>query len=252
LPSCLPGYAIDIEDVVYESTVDGSCSGSRLCSLHNKNTLTFACNHKRTCNVAIRDFRFHINSTCGSTVRFFTKYRCLPVIQEQKDYLCEASTARRTSLGDINLSCPRNYRLHITMALIGVNIKQQQHEETSPSARNHPKCNKDTYWICTYYVPDGYRDVCNNRNDQCKIKYNERPALKGCPYGVSSNFSLVEYSCIPGRDFLIAGKQRENIFLLQVNVSPKIFLGLISVQRMDPNEFLSIVVFSNRRIIHAH
>lgn len=197
LPSCLPGYAIDIEDVVYESTTDGKCSGKSLCSLHNKNTLTFACNHKQTCNVEIRHFRFHINATCGSTVRFFTKYRCLPVIHEQKDYLCESSK-RRPNLADIKLECARYYRLHITLALVGISVKQQD-----DMIQQHFKCNKDTYWLCNHYVSDAYRNVCSNQlnhgsGDRCEIRPNDRPRLKGCQHGEVSNFSLVEYSCIPG------------------------------------------------------
>ena len=198
LPSCLPGSAIDIEDVVYESTVDGTCSGTRRCSLHNKNTLTFACNRKRTCNVDIRHFRFHINATCGSTVRFFTKYRCVPVIHEQKDYLCESPSARRPNQGDINLSCQPGYRLHITMALVGVSVRP-----SDDAGRNRFKCNKDTYWLCNHYIPDAYRNACSNqlsrgRADQCRIQYSDRPALRECQHGPSSNFSMVEYSCIPG------------------------------------------------------
>ena len=198
LPSCLPGYAIDIEDVIYQSTADGTCSGALLCSLHNRNTLTFACNRKKTCNVDIRHFRFHINATCGSTVRFYTKYRCLPVIHEQKEYLCESPTARRPQLGDLNPSCTNYYRLHITMALIGISVKPQD-----SMTKSSFKCNKDTYWMCNHYIPDAYRNVCDNQvnrgvGEQCKIRYSDRPALRGCEYGSTSNFSIVEYSCIPG------------------------------------------------------
>ncbi|CAF1246546.1 unnamed protein product [Rotaria sordida] len=196
LPSCLPGYAIDIEDVVYESTIDGTCSGRSLCSTHNKNTLTFACNQKQMCDVNIKHFRFHINKTCGSTVRFFTKYRCLPVIHEQKDYLCE-STIRRTNLADINLSCERYYRLHITMALVGISVKPNDN-----TRKTQFKCNKNIYWLCNYYVADAYGNVCNNQlnrgnGEHCQIRSSDRPRLKGCEYGEASNFSLVEYSCIP-------------------------------------------------------
>lgn len=198
LATCLPGFDIDIDDVVYESTTDGECSGKKLCSLHNKNTLTFACNHKRICNLKIRHFRFHINSTCGSTVRFYIKYRCLPVIHEQKDYLCD-SLIRRGNSPDINLSCENDYRLYIKLALVGINI--QQHDQSNRP--QHFQCNKDTYWVCNQYVPDSYRNVCNNQlnrryGSQCEIRYNDRPRLKGCQYGETSNFSLVEYLCIPG------------------------------------------------------
>jgi hypothetical protein len=198
LASCLPGYVIDIDDVVYESTVDGKCSGKKLCSLHNKNTLTFACNRKHLCELKIRHFRYHINSTCGSTIRFFIKYRCLPVIQEQKDYLCDTSI-RRGNLQDINLSCENYYRLYIKMALVGISARQ--HDDIYNN--DHFICNKDTYWHCNHYVPDAYRNVCNNQlnrgiGNQCQIRYNDRPRLKGCPYGELSNFSLVEYLCIPG------------------------------------------------------
>jgi len=80
------------------------------------------------------------------------------------------------------------------MALVGISVKPQD-----PTNKNHFQCNKDTYWLCNYYVPDAYRNVCNNRNgNQCQIRYNDRPRLKGCSYGESSNFSLVEYLCIPG------------------------------------------------------
>ena len=144
----------------------------------------------------IRLFRFHINSTCGSTVRFYIKYRCLPVIQEQKDYLCDSST-RRGNSPDINLSCENDYHLYIKLALVGISVRQQ-----SDSIRNRFTCNKDTYWLCNYYVPDAYRNVCNNQlnrgyGSQCVIRYNDRPRLKGCQYGEASNFSLVEYLCIP-------------------------------------------------------
>ena len=200
LPSCLPGYVIDIENVIFESTTDGSCTGTTLCQVENKNALLFACNRKRTCQVDAKDLRFHVNGTCGSTKRFFTKYRCLPVIQEQKDYLCESPTTRRATLGDINLSCERNYRLHITMASIGISIKPQDDQ-----TKARFKCNKDTPWICTQYVSDVYRSVCHNQlrpgqDDQCKIRYSDRPVLKDCPHGTGSNYSMVEYSCIPGRN----------------------------------------------------
>jgi len=199
LPSCLPGYVIDIENVIYESTRDDTCSGTVLCQIENKNTLLFACNRKRTCHIDINNLRFYINSTCNSTIRFFVQYRCLPVIQEQKDYLCESSTLRRPTLGDINLSCIRNYRLHITMALIGISLKQQ--DETG--IKNRFKCGKDTQTICNNYIPNGYRDVCDSQSKQeCKITYNQRPMLNDCQYGMTSNFSLVEYLCIPGKFFV--------------------------------------------------
>ncbi|CAF4530965.1 unnamed protein product [Rotaria socialis] len=198
LPACLPGYTIDIEDVVYESTTDDSCRGTTLCHIENKNTLLFACNRKRTCNIDTNNLHFHINSTCGSTKRFFVTYRCLPVIQEQKDYLCDASTQRRARLGDINLSCEKKYRLYIKMASIGISIKQQ--DELN---KNRFKCNKDTPTICNSNVPSAYRDVCDSQirdenDDQCKIRFNERPTLKDCQHGTTSNFSMVEYLCIPG------------------------------------------------------
>ncbi|CAF4269134.1 unnamed protein product [Rotaria magnacalcarata] len=203
LPACLPGYTIDIEDVVYESTTDNSCRGTTLCHIENKNTLLFACNRKRTCNIDTNNLHFHINSTCGSTKRFFVTYRCLPVIQEQKDYLCDASTQRRARLGDINLSCEKNYRLYIKMASIGISIKQQDE-----SNKNRFKCNKDTPTICNSNVPNAYRGVCDSQirdgnDDQCKIRFNERPMLKDCQHGITSNFSMVEYLCIPGEYFTI-------------------------------------------------
>ncbi|CAF2140111.1 unnamed protein product [Rotaria magnacalcarata] len=196
LPSCLPGYAIEIEEVVYESTSDGTCSGRSLCSYQNRNALSFACNNKQKCNVDIRHSRFHINKTCGSTVRFFTKYRCLPVIQEQKNYSCE-STMRQANSGDINLFCDNNYRLHIKMALVGIIGKPHD------GIKTRVKCNKNTYWLCNHYVQDAYRSVCNNQlsygtGNQCKIRFSERPRLNGCEHGDLSNFSLVEYACIPG------------------------------------------------------
>ncbi|UJR09528.1 hypothetical protein I4U23_013765 [Adineta vaga] len=197
LPSCLPGYIIDIENVIYESTIDNSCSGTTRCQIENKNPLSFACNHKRICTVNINDLRFPINSTCGSTIRLYTTYRCLPVIHDQTDYLCESSIVRRVTSGDINLSCARNYRLYIKMALIGISLRQQI-EQTG----NRFKCNKDTQTICTSSIQNAYRDVCDSQlkqgNDgECKIRYNDRPPLKDCPYGMMSNFSMVEYSCIP-------------------------------------------------------
>jgi hypothetical protein len=84
------------------------------------------------------------------------------------------------------------------LALVGISVKPQNDLFKSPF-----KCNKDTYWLCNYYVPDAYRNVCNNQlnygvGDRCTIRSNDRPRLKGCQYGESSNFSLVEYSCIPG------------------------------------------------------
>ena len=199
LPSCLPGYVLEIENVIYESTRDNTCSGTVLCQMENKNTVFFACNRKRTCQMDLNNLRFHINATCGTTIRFFIQYRCLPVIQEQKDYLCDSSTTRRPSLGDINLSCMRNYRLHITMALIGISLRQNE-ETAAVAAKNRFKCNKETPTACTAYVPDGYRDICDGQSKQeCKITYNQRPTLNDCPYGTVSNFSLVEYSCIPGK-----------------------------------------------------
>jgi hypothetical protein len=212
LPSCLPGYVIDIENVIYESTRDDTCSGTVLCQIENKNTFLFACNRKRTCQIDINTLRFHINSTCSSTIRFFVQYRCLPVIQEQKDYLCESSTLRRPSLGDINLSCIRNYRLHITMSLIGISLKQHD-ETTTTTIKNRFKCNKDTQTICNNYISNNYQDVCDIQSKQeCKITYNQRPELKDCQYGMTSNFSLVEYSCIPGNRFLFKENLLENCF----------------------------------------
>jgi hypothetical protein len=198
LPSCLPGYVLDIENVIYESTRDDTCSGMVLCRIENKNTFAFGCNRKRTCQIDLNNLRFHINSTCSSTIRFFVQYRCLPVIQEQKDYLCESSTSRRPSLGDINLSCIRNYRLHITTAFIGLSLKQQ--DETIGTKKIF-KCNKDTQTTCINYIPNNYRDVCDSQSKhECKITYNQRPMLKDCQDGItSSNFSLVEYLCIPGK-----------------------------------------------------
>ncbi|CAF4274020.1 unnamed protein product [Rotaria sp. Silwood2] len=197
-PSCLPGYIIDIENVVYESTNDNSCTGLTLCQIENKNTVLFACNRKRTCHIDINTLHFHINSTCHTTKRLYIKYRCLPIIQEQKDYLCESSSQRRIRSGEINLSCIRNYRLYITNALIGISIKQQQDEINKSSF----KCNKDTQTICNYNIPNAYHDVCDSQlkhgsDDQCKIKYHERPTLKDCQHGMASNFSMVEYLCIP-------------------------------------------------------
>lgn len=85
------------------------------------------------------------------------------------------------------------------MALVGISTRQ--HDDIN---RNNFKCNKDTYWFCNYYVPDAYRNVCNNQltygaGSQCQIRYSDRPRLKDCSYGEFSNFSLVEYLCIPGR-----------------------------------------------------
>ncbi len=139
-------------------------------------------------------------------MRFFTKYRCLPVIQEQKDYLCESSI-RRASLADIKLECTKYYRLHITLALVGISVKQQD-----DTTQQRFKCNKDTYWICNHYVPDAYGNVCSNQlnrgiGDRCEIRLNDRPRLKGCQYGEVSNFSLVEYSCIPGN--FMKGKKKD-------------------------------------------
>jgi hypothetical protein len=93
------------------------------------------------------------------------------------------------------------------MALVGIIIRQ--HDE---AIKSHFKCDKDTYWLCNHYVPDAYRNVCNNQlnygsGNQCEIRYSDRPRLKGCQYGETSNFSLVEYSCIPGK-FL--NKKRKN------------------------------------------
>ena len=84
------------------------------------------------------------------------------------------------------------------MALIGISVKPQ----TNP-IRSHFKCDKDTYWLCNQYVSDAYRHVCGSQlnrgiGDQCHIRSSDRPKLRECQYGISSNFSLVEYSCIPG------------------------------------------------------
>ena len=212
-PSCLPGYVIDVENVIYESTNDNKCSGITLCRLENKNTFLFICNRKRTCLFNTNHLNFHINSTCGSVIRFSIKYRCLPVIQEQSDYLCTQSTKRRVRLGDINLSCERNYRLHITEALIGMSIKTKN--QTINNRRF--QCNKNTATICNYTVPNAYRDVCNNQlneknDDHCKIKYYQRPPLKDCPYGMMSNYSLVKYLCIPGQFYFAILLKEENSF----------------------------------------
>ena len=85
------------------------------------------------------------------------------------------------------------------MALVGISVRQQ-----GDSNRNRVQCNKDTYWLCNHYVPDSYRNVCNNQinrgyGSQCEIRYSDRPRLKGCPNGEASNFSLVEYLCIPSK-----------------------------------------------------
>ncbi|CAF1399920.1 unnamed protein product [Adineta ricciae] len=197
LPSCLPGYIIHIENVMYESTTDDTCSGTARCRIENKNTLLFACNRKRTCSINITDLRFSINSTCGSTRRVYTTYRCLPVIYDQTDFLCESSAGRRVTSGDINLSCARNYRLYIKTALAGISLRQQ-----ADQTGNRFKCNRDTPTICTTPTQNDYRYICDNQLKQgngaeCKIRYNERPLLRDCPYGTVSNFSMVEYSCIP-------------------------------------------------------
>lgn len=210
LPSCLPGYLIDIENVIYESTSDDTCSGTTLCKIENKNTFVFACNRKRTCQIDINTLRFHISSKCGSTKRFFIYYRCLPTIYEQKDLLCESSTSRRPSLGDINLSCTKDYRLHITNATIGISLKSQD------DIRTRFKCNKDTQTICNTPVPNNYQDICQVQSKQeCKITYNQRPMLRNCPYESTSNFSSVEYSCIPGiYIYILRYKNNRQIILL--------------------------------------
>jgi len=189
--SCSAGYVIDIDDVVYESTIDGECSGQRLCSLQNKNTLTFTCNRKRLCSLKIQQLHFYINSTCQTANRFYIKYRCLPVIQTEKQYQCDSSTHRGSST-TIHLSCENFFRLYVKMALVGISTQQSS-----------SLCDKNTYWLCNHYVPDAYRNVCNNRlsytsGSQCDIHYNDRPRLKACPHGEYSNFSMIEYLCIPG------------------------------------------------------
>lgn len=199
LPSCLPGYVLEIDNVIYESTRDQTCSGITHCPVENKNAFLFACNRKRTCQIDLTKLAFHINATCGITSRFFVQYRCLPVIQEQKDYLCESFTQRRPALSDINLSCMRNYRLHITKASVGISLKSPQ-DESNP--KNRFKCNRETDTTCITDVPSVYRDICLSQSKQeCKIPYNQRPTLNNCPHGTASNFSYVEYSCIPGKDF---------------------------------------------------
>jgi len=83
------------------------------------------------------------------------------------------------------------------MSLIGISLKQ--HDETTTTVKNRFKCNKDTQTVCNNYVQNNYRDVCDTQSKQeCKITYNQRPNLKDCEYGMASNFSLVEYLCIPG------------------------------------------------------
>jgi hypothetical protein len=204
---------------MYESTINNLCSGLTLCQIENKNIFSFACNRKRTCQIDINTLRFHINSTCGTTVRFYTYYRCLPVIQEQKDYLCESPSAiqRRIPLGDINLACERNYRLYITKALIGISLKQQDDMITT---KNRFKCNKDTQSTCNYNIPYAYRDICDNQSkDQCKIKYNDRPMLKDCQYGMTSNYSMVEYSCIPSEEIT---EDLPRIDICSVDISERI------------------------------
>lgn len=207
LPSCPVGYAVEIDDVIYESTIDGKCSGSLYCSVNNKNALAFACNGKQICTVDIRNFRFQINSTCGATVRFFSKFRCLPVLYDQKDYFCQSPNIRNPNQGDLTISCQNNYHLHIKMALIGISVKSQD-----LSNRNRWKCDKNTYWLCNHYIPDAYRNVCQNqlhRNspERCLIRYSDRPQLRNCPHGSSSNFSIVEYVCVPGEKTITDIKQ---------------------------------------------
>ena len=77
------------------------------------------------------------------------------------------------------------------------------------------QCGKDTYWLCNYYIPDNYRNVCENQlsrnaGDQCQIRYADRPTLRGCEYRTNSNFSIVEYSCIPS-DHLVEDLPRLDI-----------------------------------------
>jgi hypothetical protein len=199
LASCLPGYVIDIDSVTFESTHDDSCSGISRCQSEQTHPLVSSCNRKRTCQLEIAALRFHLNSTCGSTKRFFIKYRCLPVIYEQKDYVCDSPSARRVTQGDINLSCARNFRIHITSAIIGMSLKPS--DELS---RARYKCNKDTISTCHFYASDNYRHVCTSQltstqEDQCKIRYHDRPGLNECSYGSTSNYSMVEYLCIPGK-----------------------------------------------------
>ena len=193
LPSCLPGYVLDIDNVIYESTHDDSCSDITRCRIESKNSLAFACNRKRTCQIELANLHFHINSTCGTTRRFFIQYHCLPIIQEQKDYFCDSPTYRRPLLGDINLSCIKNYRLIILNAWIGLSLR------SSDDFSSKIKCNRDTLTTCQYDLSTNYRHLCDYQSKQeCKIAYSQRPMLEQCSYGTQSNFSLVEYLCIPG------------------------------------------------------
>ena len=198
LPSCLPGHKIHLESVVFESTDDDSCSGLARCRVTRNDVLIADCEGKRTCQMDVNNLRLRLNATCAMARRFYVKYRCLPVIQEQKDYLCEPSSARRVTVSDINLSCPRNYQIYITSAVIGISMKPQD----DPSKARF-KCNKDTQWTCSSSATEVYRDVCHRQvrsgsAEQCKIKYTDRATLDDCPHGVASNYSMVEYLCIPG------------------------------------------------------
>ena len=198
LPSCLPGHNVRMESVVFESSIGDECSGVTRCQVEKNDILNVDCDGKRTCQVDINTLRLNLSATCGLAKRFYVKYRCLPVLQEQKDYLCEPSSTRRVALSDINLSCPRNYHIYITSAVIGISVKPQE----DPSKARF-KCNKDTQWLCSSVATNAYRDVCQRQvrsgnAEQCKIRYTDRGLLDDCPHGVASNYSMVEYLCVPG------------------------------------------------------
>lgn len=193
IASCLPGYVIEIENVQIESTNDDACWGTTRCQIEDKFILSEFCFRKRICQVDLKKLNILINSTCGSTRRFFVKYRCLPVIQEQKDFICDSSSSRRNPNVDINLSCGRNSKIFIKTATVGLSVRENDEKI---------KCNKDVQTTCSTDVSDIYRQICQNsfqngNEDQCKIRSTERPTLENCFAGKTSNFSMVEYFCVP-------------------------------------------------------
>ncbi|CAF0809938.1 unnamed protein product, partial [Didymodactylos carnosus] len=106
-------------------------------------------------------------------------------IYDQKDFLCESVNSRRPP--EINLSCNHDYYLYITYAVLGITPK-----------KGSTACKKEQ-WYCNQYVHHTYSKLCATsvKKDSCTIRYEDRPPLKDCTYGIYSNFSLVDYSCIP-------------------------------------------------------
>ena len=80
------------------------------------------------------------------------------------------------------------------------------------SSKSAAKCGKETSSSCLNDVTPTYRSVCqrSNSKDQCKIRYQDRPNLSGCDESAMSNYSMVEYLCVPGKRMTARTRTRRN------------------------------------------